>query len=348
VYNLKRDSADGRIFIWNNCVQMVKEKPFFGSGYNSFIKAYNDQQITYFKNNPTDIENGYLAADARYAFNDYLEIAVESGIVGLSLFLLFILFVFKKNRFNKKSNSNVFLIGSKACVLSILVCGLFSYPLEVGQIYFLLFFFVAYIASANTSIFSVDGIASKSIVLVLVLFVSLSEFYVVRKFTAYIKWEKAFQYTYSENKQFSKASEIYKNIYPALKDDPLFLFNYGTTFSNFNEYEKSVSLLNEALRYKSSYDLYLNLGRAYEGIHADSLAEQTYIKVAFLVPHKFVPRYNLFKLYQRTNQERKAMEVAKTIKDMHIKVYSLVVGNIKSEAIKYLDTRNATLYTKCF
>ena len=115
------------------------------------------------------------------------------------------------------------------------------------------------------------------------------------------------------------------------------MFNYGSTLSNHNDFEKSIPILESAKKIETSYELYFNLGRAYEGFNNDSMAEKAYKQAAFLIPNRFVPRYNLFKLYKRTNQINKAIAMAKEITGMKIKVYSQTVGNIQSEAIEYLN-----------
>jgi len=48
----------------------------------------------------------------------------------------------------------------------------------------------------------------------------------------------------------------------------------------------------------------------------------------------------LFKIYQKTNQVKKAMAMAKEIMNMQIKVYSPTVGQIKKAAFQYLNQGN--------
>jgi O-antigen polymerase len=121
-----------------------------------------------------------------------------------------------------------------------------------------------------------------------------------------------------------------------LKTDPFFLFNYGSTLTKINECDKSITMLNKVTDYRTFYDLFLNLGLAYENVHNDSLAEQSYQKAAYLIPHMFTPRYYLFRLYKRSDQNEKAIQMANHLSEMKIKVYSPVVGQIKKETTEYL------------
>lgn len=87
LYKSKRDSSDGRIFIWKISTLMIAENPF-GCGVGMFQREYNYRQGDYFQSyTATEVEK--RNADVIYmAYNDYLEHGVEAGIVGV-LFMLF-------------------------------------------------------------------------------------------------------------------------------------------------------------------------------------------------------------------------------------------------------------------
>ncbi len=335
MYYLKKDSADGRVFIWGNCLQIIKEEPLFGHGYYTFYKTYNEQQLNYFEKNQNDIKNGILCSDANYAFNDYLQIATEMGVLGLGLFLLIPFYIFRTNETVCKGTNKILFIGAKACILSILICAIFSYPFQKIQNNLLFFFFAAYIASINKPFFYIKNISSKIMVIILALFVIFVIYYQVSKFIACTKWNKAS--ALSENNQLTESSLIYDTVYPELNKDPLFLFNYGTSLLLFNECDKAVSVLKKSARFRTSYNLYLNMGYAYECNENDSLAELFYQRAAFLIPHRFLPRYNLFKLYRRSNKKDKALKIAKEIYLMPVKIYTKDVRSIKNEILEYIN-----------
>jgi O-antigen polymerase len=51
LYYQKNDSANGRLLIWEVSSEMIKAKPLFGHGYDSFQAKYMDYQAEYFKRN---------------------------------------------------------------------------------------------------------------------------------------------------------------------------------------------------------------------------------------------------------------------------------------------------------
>jgi tetratricopeptide (TPR) repeat protein len=126
-----------------------------------------------------------------------------------------------------------------------------------------------------------------------------------------------------------------------LEYDANFLYNYGIILSNniFN-FEKSSEIFNKCLIIRPSYSLFLAMGKDYENLNNTKLAEIFYKKANYLIPNRYVPKYDLFKLYLRTNQSNKALEMAREISDMKMKVYSAAAVNIKSEAIEFIQTTN--------
>ncbi|MEI3467661.1 MAG: O-antigen ligase family protein [Bacteroides intestinalis] len=86
-YFLKKESADARLFIWKNSGQLLYTSPLTGSGVNTFASRYMYTQAEYFANHP-DSPYKLKASDNSHAFNEYLRIIVEYGIIGLILLLL--------------------------------------------------------------------------------------------------------------------------------------------------------------------------------------------------------------------------------------------------------------------
>lgn len=91
VYHTKKDSADGRKFIWKVSSAMIAEKPFAGYGYGSFEREYNLYQSAYVgagKASAAELEN---ARHVYMAYNEFLQNLLEGGLPGLLLFLLVII-----------------------------------------------------------------------------------------------------------------------------------------------------------------------------------------------------------------------------------------------------------------
>ncbi len=334
LYNFKKDSANGRLFTWKICLSAIKEKPLFGHGINSFHAAYNSHQINYFKENTEDIKNGMLANEAKYAFNDYLQIAIEKGLIGLFPFLVIVFGIFLIP--HKK---HYLLIAVKAAVLSTLICSLFSYPLINSIHYTLFFILIAYASSKHNSnqysfSFLKKRIVTLPISILLACLISLSLSMQISHFYYCNKWKTAYKMV--QNKNFNYIPEIYHSLYPHFQNHYLFLFNYGSLLIKEGKSFEGIKILEHAQTINTSYNLFINLGDGYEKIKNYKLAEKYYNKASLLIPHKLTPKYFLLNLYQQTNDLEKAIQTAKAISNMEIKIYTPLAGQIKNDALKFL------------
>lgn len=81
-------AGTGRAYIWEKSLEMIKEKPIFGYGLDTFV--YNFNQNDPFKN--SNLAEGYgVIVDKPH--NMYINLAVGSGIVSIFSFLAILLFV---------------------------------------------------------------------------------------------------------------------------------------------------------------------------------------------------------------------------------------------------------------
>lgn len=70
-----------RVKLWEGAIAMIKVHPFLGFGVNTYTKNFPDYK-------PPDYP------DSIYPHNSYLHMAAEIGLIGLALFLIFIILVF--------------------------------------------------------------------------------------------------------------------------------------------------------------------------------------------------------------------------------------------------------------
>ncbi len=71
LYHYKKDSADGRLLIWQCTWNMIKERPLYGYGYGGFQANYMDEQAQFFRTHPNS-RYAQLADDVKSPFNEYL------------------------------------------------------------------------------------------------------------------------------------------------------------------------------------------------------------------------------------------------------------------------------------
>lgn len=79
LFSLKPDSARGRLFMWKITYRAIMEKPLAGHGTDNFAVAYGKAQEDYFATGNYEPWEERVAGSPEYAFNEYLQAAVEWG-----------------------------------------------------------------------------------------------------------------------------------------------------------------------------------------------------------------------------------------------------------------------------
>lgn len=85
LYNLKPDSANGRLLIWSATLDMIAQKPLFGWGAGAFKAHYMDFQAAWLMRHPGS-KAAMLADNVPVAYNEYLNLLACYGLVGLAIF----------------------------------------------------------------------------------------------------------------------------------------------------------------------------------------------------------------------------------------------------------------------
>lgn len=107
LYQFKKSSSDGRIFIWKISTQMIGQKPLQGFGYGMFDRSYNLAQAGYFASGSASEKEKENASYIRMGYNEYLQNLVEGGVAGLLLFAGLIVSLLLKPPFFNAGKTNL-------------------------------------------------------------------------------------------------------------------------------------------------------------------------------------------------------------------------------------------------
>ncbi len=333
LYNQKKDSATGRLLIWEVSTEMIKDKPVLGHGFGAFKEKYMTYQAKYFKNN-FNSKFTQLADNVKHPFNEFIKVAVEFGIVGLIVVLSFFSFVLWK--IVKSENENRVLVFSG--LVSFLVCAFFSYPLQYIAVWLLLAFYLfellpqKEIRIKNTHISIVARLAVVAICVFFLLHVN-------QQIRAELKWK-----TIAVISLRGKTEEMlpeYERLYStSLKRNPFFLYNYGAELNHIGKFDKSIDILTECQQCFNDYDLQMLLADNYSHVGDTTKAIELYKHAGNMIPCRFLPLYNIFEIYKTSNQNDKAFDYATKIINKKVKVPSATVHSIKIEAQEFIDKCN--------
>ena len=338
IYHMKKDSADGRTLIWNISMETIKKNPV-GVGIGNFPGNYGKEQAEYFRSDKATVKDEYLAGNPEYAFNEYLQIGIELGVIPLILLIILFFNVIILGIRKKR-------IGAVGSLASLFIFSSMSYPFNLLPFIIILVFLIAVCVSKEDEIaFSADlknnyifdfrtrYRLNKTTVIIIFLFSTIITTLCLKNrfptYKAYKDWEKA--QIYYNIKAFDIAIGLYKELYPYLYDQSNYLFEYGQCLSKVSKYEESNKILQKSDGI-SCDPMYYNIkGKNYQGLKQYDQAERCYLYAINLVPHRLYPYYLLSKLYLEMGDVEKARNSAKLVVDKKVKIDSSAVREMKKE-----------------
>jgi O-antigen polymerase len=338
LYNLKHESSSGRVFIWEVSFQMIKDKPIQGHGFDRFASAHNSYQALYFKNNPHDNARKEIADGVNYAFNEFIQASVETGILSALLLLSIFYFAFKNRKNTQDQDESLYFYAAKGSIIVIFISMLFSYPLHTVPSLILLFFSLVVVDSLSSQeVWSISIKQKTRRTLALMGIVVISIFLIIQynRNKAEYDWLAAYKLM-RQNKQ-EDAYRIYQELYPKLKYNQFFLFNYGAELSLMQKYDESINILKEAEVRLNDADFSIYLGSSYENSGNLKEAENCFLEATYKMPMKFFPKYKLVNIYMKTGRKAEAVKLAKELLAMKVKIPSQTIDIIKEEMKKLVE-----------
>ena len=234
LYRVKAGSANGRLFIWSICWDMIKERPLFGYGIGGIEKHYMDAQATYFSIHP-DSQYVMLADNVTHPFNEYIKLTVNYGLVGLTI-ALYLLALTIKRLLN--SRENVKVIGL-AVTASVFVMCQFSYPFHYAAVWF-----ISAIAIIPAFFSESEGNevweTPKNLRITLPILFSVLLAVVLRMMYLDLKWAEMSKRSLAGHTE--RMLPYYEKMKPQMQHNPLFLYNFAAELNYIGRYEESLAI----------------------------------------------------------------------------------------------------------
>ena len=324
-YLLKKDSANGRLFIWQNTVSAYWKTPLFGVGIDGFERAFAEAQHDYFEKEKVleqDNRHVEMAGVVESAFNEPLALFLLLGAVGgvLTAMVLF----FKLQRLTAYS-----------CVaVALLVASFFSYTFYIPSIAIVFLFAVAQLPDRRVRGGRYVNVLMFGIMGIVVLFFDLREF---GRREAYRKWKNnAVYYTWED---YQSVVEEYGKLYPVLKNDFKFLFEYGHSLHKVGRYEESNIMLKRGIRHSADPMFWNIAGNNYLALKQYDQGMTAYLRAYYTCPNRVYPLYLLTKLEAERGDTTMMNYYGRILLGKRPKVPSLAVDEMKFEIRKMLDVK---------
>jgi O-antigen ligase len=327
MYRMKSDSADGRAFIWRNTLELVREKPL-GVGIGNFSGSYGPVQAAYFAAGKGTDDEQRIAGNPEYAFNEYLQIAAEQGIVPFLMFLFIVVYSIYQGIRRKE-------MAATASLVALTVVAGMTYPFSLFPFLLLPVFLLA----------SINGSAAgfvlprKVVLTVLSLSVAGMAFCFYNcypTFKAEKEWKKKVQ-PFQSVLPHEELAEQYGELYPHLSERIQFLFEYAQCLSKSGQSEKSNEVLLRAMQISCDPMLYNIMGKNCQRMKRYGEAEKWFKHAANIVPNRIYPYYLMALMYRETGETAKAKATARIVLTKEPKVHSQAIEEMREEAKKIIQ-----------
>lgn len=332
LYNYKRESAFGRLLIWKISREMVLKNPVAGSGFGYFEADYGKIQASYFLTNKGSEQEKSVADYVVCAYNEWLEMLTESGLLGLVLMAALFYFALKGNYADNFVKSGIY---------SILILSLVSYPFRIFPImlFLILFFFIAFRVNKNEQRAPVKF--GKLIGVIIFIMVAGISYAKGRRLCGQYYFQKGYLEVLQGN--VKNGIERYKMAYKYLAEDGNFLFYYGSALNMEEDYSGSAQILRKAVALSSNPNAFIILGSALQKSKQFREAENAFLAACGITPAKLYPKHLLVKLYLEMKETQKALDLARIILTIREKIATTAGKEIKAEMNKLITGQKESL-----
>ncbi len=331
-YHIRAKSADARLLIWRVSMELFEQAPVFGNGTESFKRQYMYRQAEYFNVNPNS--KYILVANNHYqAFNEFIHIACEQGIVGLLLFLSIAGYVLVKGK----------SLIAKPLLVWLVVSSCFLYTADIFPIVIL---FPIILGISDNGCCAGGGCKIKYIpyrtgrtASTIILFVVLLYFCHYKQ--RYDSIQKELVHVNSNNR-ISMIALLQPDSYDIIRHNKDFSLLFAKMASNELEPKVATKVISDiAANSITTSTMICDLGDLYRKQKLYREAEKQYKLASDMVPCRIMPNYMLFKLYVEMKDYTSAYRMAEKIFSQPVSITGSMVLRIRNEVKEWLNDTSA-------
>lgn len=333
-YFMKRDSADGRLLIWKITSQAIASSPWGGEeNGRTFSAIYSDAQERYFTNCEYSESEAWVAGTPDFAFNEFLQIAVEHGI-WVSVLFITVLLVLLKIAGSRKQ-----LAGMGGCLVSLMVFACFSYPLHIPAIVSVWLLTLMMLCGEGLIMIKRkrNAVAVLLPVVVAGLTASMDMYGIYSERTRAVRKWMPIRVLYHSG-AFKAAAEKYGKLYDKMSWNKDFCFEYGRALYKAGSYNDAEEVLLKAMVVSGDPMILNMLGRNAQENGEYEKAEMYLLRSTRRLPERVYPHYLLVKLYAEPEyfDMVKLIREAECVLNVEPKVNSTAIREMRQEVKKIL------------
>ena len=335
-YFMKRDSADGRLLIWKITSRAIACNPWGEENGRTFSAIYGDAQERYFTDCEYSESEAWVAGTPDFAFNEYLQTAVEYG-VWVSVLLVTVLLMLLKIAGSRKH-----LAGMGGCLVSLMVFACFSYPLHIPAIVSV--WLLAVIVLSGEGLVMIKrkryavAVLLPVVVAGLTVSVNMYGMYYVR--TRAVREWMPVRVLYHSG-AFKAAAEEYGKLYDKMSWNKDFCFEYGRALYKAGSFGEAEEVLLKDMTVSGDPMILNILGRNAQESGEYGKAEMYLLRSTSRLPERVYPHYLLVKLYAEPEcfDRVKLIREAEYVLNAEPKVNSSAIREMRQEVKKILEDK---------
>lgn len=318
----KTSSSQGRWFIIQRSLDMVKEHPIVGWGNNGFKKHYMDFQADYFSFHPKS-EYALLANNIHHPINEYVLIMVNYGILVLILVLIIIFLTFFHSVKKEKPSS----LEGRYILGIVSIYALFSYPFAYPFTYIIMILALILIYSDLILL-----LMNKTYFLYFCFVTMVMALFCIKPLTAQatkqILWKRVSILASETMTKDSNVISYYEKLYPLFLDDYNFLYDYACVAYNNELYPKALMLAKKAKRYIADYDIEILIADIYQAMNEYDKALIIYWWVHNMCPSRIAPYYESYKISRFQNDTIKCLLLYTMMNKRGVKIRNIITESM--------------------
>jgi O-antigen ligase len=317
--SVKKGSTSGRILIWKNSIDLIEQSPVTGSGFGLFEKNYNEHVA-----NTGSASNGYV----KMAYNDFIELSVDGGIIATLLWIAFIVtYIF----YCRRNDYSIFPL------LSLIIIQLSNFVFQAAPVFALLIVYLAlpttygHTAKAPSTLplsnrrvlfYTRKGLAALATVIAAILFIH------------HVRFAHAFYKVNKVEKQYTAQLAIpeYQQLEDAVYDNAYLHEKAGDAYMKTRQIKKALKEYQAGLQTIYPPSLLIKSGFCYQ-LQKEYDSSLHYYRLAQNIePYKYATRHVILRLFEQKKDTANIITTAKDIVNMPVKMESPAVYKMKSYA----------------
>lgn len=315
LYDMKRDSAAGRLLVWKLSASMITERPL-GHGIGLFEREYNLHQADYFRSDKATDEERHSADFTAMAYNDYLEHGIEGGFIGMMLLIGFYsTMIMQAVRHRQKENA--------AVITAFAVMSLTNFIYTSIHPWWLLMCYASFVTADSKKLEIRNKSICNAISVTLIALLAVISYHEYNKVSSQIR--------------LARGQDNIMALQPSIGTSEAFWRICAGKHIKEHDYPQALRDIRTARLYTSSPILFMMEYHCLTALDDTSASMARIDTLSMIQPSRLTPKYLLMKHHIATGNDSNAIAYANDIIKTGEKIKTVKSSFIMSQAKQYVQ-----------